>query len=390
MAEKAKKVESPTRDQRLADAIAECEKQHGRDVVVKGIPPLVGRLPTGSLGLDIHMASPVTGGEVRGGWPFGHIVLLWAGEATGKTLLCCHAIREIQKLGGIACFVDFEKATAPHWVEKIGGDPSKVQLVQAANLNAGFDVARKIIKADPGLVIVDSLVGIESQAEAERSFSDGSYGGSAQKINEFMRCITGSLAPTLSNKDRAVPNNTIVMLTNQERVAVGQTYGESRLLPGGKAQRHQSHVWLQLSRVDWVEEGASVDTEGKKIKGTPVGQDVTVEWRKNYGCPPKKKCMFRIFFADSEEWGATEGMIDVAEECLRWGREAGIVELAGAWWKYGDVSLGQGERAACRFLREHPEVQDELETHIRTAYGLATGQTEPETTATITKAKRSR
>ena len=395
MAEKVKKAEGPpTREQRLANAIAECEKEFGKEVVVKGMRPLAGRLPTGSLGLDIGMASPVAGGEIRGGWPFGRIVLLWAGEAVGKSFLCCHAIREIQRIGGIAVFVDFEANTAPNWLERIGGDPSKVRVVQASTLNAGFDVARRIIKAAPGLVIVDSLMGIESQAEAERSFADGSYGGAAQKINQFMRTIKAALAPLLSKDAPAIPNNTIVMLTNQMRQAVGKTYGDGSILPGGLGQRHQNQVWLRLSRVDVVKEGQTEekgeDGKTRKTGGVPVGQDITVEWKKNFACPPLKKCTFRIFFSDSEEWGATEGMIDTADECLRWGREVGIVELAGSWWKYGDVALGQGLAAACRFLREHLEVQEELETRIRAAYGLSTGRTGPEASDTPPKGKKSR
>ena len=355
----------PTREQRLADAKAKLEKQYGKDVITLGIPPLAGRLPTGSLGLDVHTASPVAGGEVRGGWPFGHITLLWAGEATGKTLLCCHAIREVQRIGGVACFMDFEKATLPNWIEHCGADPSKVHAVHAATLNTGFDAAREIIRADPGLVIIDSLVGLETASDSERSHTEDSYGGASRDINRFFRTLTSSLSPKLSKDEPAVPNNTVIMVTNQEREAVGQTYGERKLMPGGKAQRHQSHVWMRLDRVEWVEEGSK---EAGNLRR--VGQDVTVQFRKNIGHAPQQKCTFRIFFSDSEEWGATEGMIDVGEECLRWGKANGIVELAGAWWHYGEIKLGQGERAACRFLRANPEVQQQIENRIRTACGM--------------------
>ncbi|MFD2079967.1 recombinase RecA [Actinopolymorpha cephalotaxi] len=324
------------RDKSLDTAIAQIERQFGKGAVMRlgqeGRAPTE-VIPTGAIALDVALGI--------GGLPRGRVVEIYGPESSGKSTLALHAVANAQKSGGVAGFIDAEHALDPEYAKKLGVDTDALLVSQPDNGEQALEIADMLIRSGAlDVVVIDSVAALVPRAEIEGEMGDSHVGLQARLMSQALRKLTGVIS---SSKTTAI-------FINQLREKVGVMFGSPETTTGGKALKFYASVRLDVRRIETLKDGQD-----------PVGSRVRVKVVKNKMAPPFRQAEFDMLFGEGV---SREGsLIDL-------GVEHGIVRKAGAWYTYEGDQLGQGKENARKFLRDNPDLAEELEKKIKEKVGI--------------------
>ncbi|MEX2211995.1 MAG: recombinase RecA [Gaiellaceae bacterium] len=323
------------RQQALDVALSQIERQFGKGSVMKmndHAAVSVGAVSTGSLSLDLALGT--------GGLPRGRIVEIFGPESSGKTTLVYHVIAEAQRRGGIAAFIDAEHAMDPAYAKRIGVNIDELLVSQPDTGEQALEIAELLIRSGAlDVVAIDSVAALVPKAEIEGEMGDSHVGLQARLMSQALRKLAGTLNRT----------DTICIFTNQLREKIGVMFGNPEVTPGGRALKFYASVRLDIRRIETLKEGVEA-----------IGNRVRVKVAKNKVAPPFKQAEFDIIYGSGISW---EGTV------LDSGLERKIVEKSGSYFSYGGERLGQGRQNATAFLREHPDVTQQILTAIQAQIG---------------------
>ncbi len=320
-------------------AIGQIEKQFGRGAIMKlgeaSTRLTVEGIPTGSPALDLALGV--------GGVPRGRVIEIYGPESTGKSTLALSIIAQAQAAGGMAAYIDVEHALDPAYAEGLGVKIGELLISQPDTGEQALEIAEALVRSNAvDVVVIDSVAALVPRAEIEGEMGDAHVGLQARLMSQALRKLTGAIS-----RSRAA-----VIFINQLREKVGVVFGNPEVTPGGRALKFYASVRIELRRVETIKQGTQ-----------PVGSRVRAKIVKNKVAPPFRQAEFDIMVAGKHLGISREGdLIDL-------GVEAGIIKKVGAFFSYGDVRLGQGRENAKEFLRQNPELANELERQIRAAAG---------------------
>ena len=329
------KVET-NKDKLLSDVLNEIEREYGKGSVMKlgdraavDIEPI----PSGSLLLDDALGI--------GGYPKGRIIEIFGPESSGKTTLALHAVAEVQKKGGRAAFIDAENAIDPVYAKNLGVNIDELILSQPDSGEQGLDIMLMLVESGAvDLVVVDSVAALVPQAELDGEMGDNQVGLQARMMSKAMRKLAGAMNQ----------NDCTAIFINQLREKVGVMFGNPETTTGGRALKFYASVRLDVRRTETLKQG-----------GEMVGNHVKVKVVKNKVAPPFKQAEFDIMFGTGI---SREGeILDLASEC-------NVVNKSGAWYSYNGERIGQGRENVKIFLKDHPEICEEIEKQVRIQYHL--------------------
>lgn len=321
----------------LEAALGQIEKQYGKGSVMKlgdsQTNMNVETVPTGSLSLDIALG--------LGGVPKGRIIEVYGPESSGKTTVALHMVAEVQKRGGIAGFIDAEHALDPVYAKNIGVDIDNLYISQPDNGEQALEITETMVRSGAvDIIIVDSVAALVPKAEIDGDMGDSHVGLQARLMSQALRKLTAAISKS----------NCIVIFINQLREKVGVMFGNPETTTGGRALKFYSSIRLDVRRIEALKQGGEI-----------VGNRTRIKVVKNKVAPPFREAEFDIMFGKGI---SREGdILDLAASL-------GIVQKSGAWFAYRDDKIGQGRENAKQYLREHPEVMDEIEHQVRVSYGL--------------------
>ena len=331
------------RKKALEAALGQIEKEYGKGAVMKlgeaSANMNVETYPTGCLSLDLALGV--------GGIPKGRVVEIYGPESGGKTTVALHMVAEIQKLGGIAGFIDAEHALDPIYAKKIGVDIDNLYISQPDNGEQALEITETLVRSGAvDVVIVDSVAALVPKAEIDGDMGDSHVGLQARLMSQALRKLTAIISKS----------NCIVVFINQLREKVGVMFGNPETTTGGRALKFYASVRLDVRRGETLKQG-----------GVMVGSHTKVKVVKNKVSPPFKTAEFDIMFGEGI---SREGdILDLAAG-------VNVVVKSGAWFSYNNQKIGQGRENAKKYLRENPEVREEIEQKVRAHYGLGAEQTE--------------
>ncbi len=330
-------MEKEDRLKALDAALGQIEKQFGKGAVMKlgdsSARMNVETIPTGSLSLDIALG--------LGGIPKGRIIEIYGPESSGKTTVTLHMIAEVQKRGGIAGFIDAEHALDPVYARNIGVDVDNLYISQPDNGEQALEITETMVRSGAiDIIVVDSVAALVPKAEIEGDMGDSHVGLQARLMSQALRKLTAVISKS----------NCSVIFINQLREKVGVMFGSPETTTGGRALKFYSSVRLDVRRI-----------EALKQSGEAIGNRTRVKVVKNKIAPPFKEAEFDIIFGKG---------ISVEGDILDLAAEAGIVNKSGAWYAYGGSKIGQGRENTKQYLREHPEILEEISVKVREHYGL--------------------
>lgn len=320
----------------LDAALSQIEKQYGKGSVMKLGDTghmQVETVPTGSLSLDIALGA--------GGVPKGRIVEIYGPESSGKTTVALHMVAEVQKRGGIAGFIDAEHALDPVYAKNIGVDIDNLYISQPDNGEQALEITETMVRSGAvDIVIVDSVAALVPKAEIDGDMGDSHMGLQARLMSQALRKLTSIVSKT----------NCIVIFINQLREKIGVMFGNPETTTGGRALKFYASVRLDVRRTESLKQGGEV-----------IGNHTRVKVVKNKIAPPFKEAEFDIMFGQGI---STVGdILDLAANC-------GVVIKSGAWYAYNDAKIGQGRENAKQYLRDNPQICEEVEMKVREHYGL--------------------
>ena len=321
----------------LDAALGQIEKQYGKGAVMKlgdsAANMNVETIPTGSLSLDIALG--------LGGVPKGRIIEVYGPESSGKTTVALHMVAEVQKRGGIAGFIDAEHALDPAYAKNIGVDIENLYISQPDNGEQALEITETMVRSGAvDIIIVDSVAALVPKAEIDGDMGDSHVGLQARLMSQALRKLTAAISKS----------NCIVIFINQLREKVGVMFGNPETTTGGRALKFYSSIRLDVRRIEALKQG-----------GEMVGNRTRIKVVKNKVAPPFREAEFDIMFGKG---------ISKEGDVLDLAASVGIVQKSGAWFAYGGDKIGQGRENAKAYLREHPEIMDEIEHKVRVAYGL--------------------
>jgi recombination protein RecA len=321
------------RKKALAQALGQIEKQFGKGSVMRMGDSQASRdieaISTGSIGLDVALGI--------GGLPKGRVVEIYGPESSGKTTLTLQVIAESQKLGGTAAFVDAEHALDPGYAEKLGVNVDELLVSQPDTGEQALEITDMLVRSGAvDIVVVDSVAALTPKAEIEGEMGDSHMGLQARLMSQALRKLTGNIQRS----------NTMVIFINQIRMKIGVMFGSPETTTGGNALKFYSSVRLDIRRIGAIKKGDEV-----------IGNQTRVKVVKNKVSPPFKQAEFEILYGEG---------ISRMGEVIDLGVQHGIVDKAGSWYSYGDDRIGQGKENVREFLKNHPEMAEEIEGKIRT------------------------
>lgn len=321
----------------LDAALSQIEKQFGKGAVMKlgdnNAQMQVEVVPSGSLSLDLALGV--------GGVPKGRIVEVYGPESSGKTTVALHMVAEVQKRGGIAGYVDAEHAMDPTYAKALGVDIDNLYISQPDDGEQALEIAETMVRSGAiDIVIVDSVAALVPRAEIEGEMGDSHMGLQARLMSQALRKLTG-----ITNK-----SNCTVVFINQLREKIGITFGNPETTTGGRALKFYSSIRMEIRKADVLKQGTEI-----------VGNRVKVKIAKNKVAPPFKTAEFDIIYGKGI---SREGdILDLAAD-------VDIVNKSGAWYAYKETRIGQGRENAKQFLRDNPDVCQEIENQVREHYDL--------------------
>lgn len=320
------------REKALEAAMLQIEKQFGKGTIMKlgseGARLNIDYISTGSVSLDI-----ATG---IGGVPRGRIIEIFGPESSGKTTLALHIIAEAQKKGGKAAFIDAEHALDPEYAGKLGVNIAELLVSQPDTGEQALEICEVLVRSGAlDVVVVDSVAALVPKAEIQGEMGDSHVGLQARLMSQALRKLTGSI-----NK-----SNTSAIFINQLREKIGVMFGNPEVTTGGRALKFYASMRLDVRRVESIKTGDSV-----------IGNRTRVKIVKNKVAPPFKQAEFDIMYGEG---------ISKEGDVLDCAVEAKIVEKAGAWYSFKGERIGQGRENVKNYLKEHPEMLQEIETLLK-------------------------
>ena len=346
MAEKKKagvEAAAPASDKKraLETCIAQLEKTYGKGTVMRmgentGI--VVEAIPTGSLSLDLALGI--------GGVPRGRIIEIYGPESSGKTTLALHVVAEAQKRGGEVAYIDAEHAMDPSYARALGVDIDSMLISQPDTGEQGLEICEALVRSGAiDVVVLDSVAALTPRAEIEGDMGDSHVGLLARLMSQALRKLAGSIAKT----------NCVVIFINQLREKVGVMYGNPEVTTGGRALKFYASVRVEVRRIEALKNGGEV-----------IGNRTRAKVVKNKVAPPFKEAEFDIMYG--------EGISKVGE-ILDLAVKLDLIQKSGSWFAMGEVRIGQGRDAAKQYLKDNPQVCEQVEADIRkNAYKLLSGQ----------------
>jgi recombination protein RecA len=324
------------RDKALDMALAQIDKQFGKGSVMRlgdNAAQPIKVIPTGSIALDIALGI--------GGLPRGRVVEVYGPESSGKTTVALHAVANAQAGGGIAAFIDAEHALDPEYARAIGVDTDALLVSQPDTGEQALEIADMLIRSGAlDVIVIDSVAALVPRAEIEGEMGDSHVGLQARLMSQALRKITGALSNS----------GTTAIFINQLREKVGVVYGSPEVTTGGRALKFYSSVRLDVRRIETLKQGTDA-----------VGSRVRVKVVKNKVAAPFKQAELDLLWGTG--FSREGGLIDI-------GAEQGIVKKSGAWYTYEGDQLGQGKENVRNFLRDNPDLADEIEKKIKEKLGI--------------------
>ena len=322
-------------------AMAQIEKMYGKGSIMRfgdRAELNVDYIPTGSLALDVALGI--------GGLPKGRIIEIYGPESSGKTTLALHVVAEAQKRGGEVAFVDAEHALDPTYARALGVNVEEMLISQPDTGEQALEITEALVRSGAiDVIVVDSVAALVPRAEIEGEMGDSYVGLQARLMSQALRKLTGAIGKT----------NTIVIFINQLREKVGVMYGNPEVTTGGRALKFYSSVRIDVRRVESLKNGSEI-----------IGNRTRAKVVKNKVAPPFKEAEFDIMYG--------EGISKVGE-ILDLAVKLDIMQKSGSWFAMGDLRIGQGRDAAKQYLKDNPELCEQVEAEIRkNSYKLLSGQ----------------
>src|SRR5580765_7920562 len=324
------------REKSLETALLQIERQFGKGSVMRlgeetRVPVEV--IPTGSIALDVALG--------LGGLPRGRIVEIYGPESSGKTTVALHAVANAQKAGGIAAFIDAEHALDPEYAQRLGVDTDALLVSQPDTGEQALEIADMLVRSGAlDIIVIDSVAALVPRAEIEGEMGDSHVGLQARLMSQALRKLAGALSNS----------GTTAIFINQLREKIGGMFGSPETTTGGKALKCYASVRLDVRRIETLKDG-----------GEAVGNRTRVKVVKNKMAPPFKQAEFDILYGLGV---SREGsLIDM-------GVDQAILRKSGAWYTYEGDQLGQGKENARKFMRDNPDIANEIEKRIKDKLGV--------------------
>ena len=329
-------AQAADRSKALEAALGQIDRQFGKGSAMRlgeRKTVAVEAIPTSSLALDIALGI--------GGLPRGRIVEVYGPESSGKTTVALHAVANMQKQGGTAAFIDAEHALDPEYAKKLGVDIDNLIISQPDTGEQALEIADILVRSGGvDILVIDSVAALVPKAEIEGEMGDSHVGLQARLMSQALRKITGALNTT----------GTTAIFINQLREKIGVFFGSPETTTGGKALKFYASVRLDVRRIETLKEGTN-----------PVGNRTRVKVVKNKMAPPFKQAEFDILYGQGIS--REGGIIDL-------GVEHGFVKKSGAWYTYEGDQLGQGKENSRNFLKDNPQLADEIELKVKRKLGV--------------------
>ncbi|RSM47870.1 recombinase RecA [Amycolatopsis balhimycina DSM 5908] len=327
---------APDKDKALELALAQIDKQYGKGSVMRlgeDTRPPIAVIPTGSIALDVALGI--------GGLPRGRVIEVYGPESSGKTTVALHAVANAQRNGGIAAFIDAEHALDPDYAQKLGVDTDALLVSQPDTGEQALEIADMLVRSGAlDILVIDSVAALVPRAEIEGEMGDSHVGLQARLMSQALRKMTGAMSNS----------GTTAIFINQLREKIGVMFGSPETTTGGKALKFYASVRLDVRRIETMKDG-----------GEAVGNRTRVKVVKNKMAPPFKQAEFDILYGHGI---SREGsLIDM-------GVDQAILRKSGAWYTYEGDQLGQGKENARKFLRDNPDIANEIEKRIKEKLGI--------------------
>lgn len=331
------------KDKALEQVLADIEKQFGKGSVMKlgsDAHLNIEATSTGSITLDVALGV--------GGYPKGRIIEIYGPESSGKTTFALHAIAEVQKEGGRAAFIDAEHALDPVYAKALGVDLDELLLSQPDTGEQALDICEALVRSGAiDIVVIDSVAALVPQAEIEGEMGDSHVGLQARLMSQALRKLGGTLNKT----------KTTAIFINQLREKVGVMFGNPETTPGGRALKFYSTIRLEVRRGEQIKQSDNI-----------MGNRTNVKVVKNKVAPPFKTASVDIMYGEGV---SKEGeIVDLATEI-------DVIDKSGAWYSYNGEKIGQGKENVKAYLKDNPDLRDELEYRIREHYNILNGMKKP-------------
>jgi recombination protein RecA len=327
------------RSKALELAIASVEKEFGKGALMRlgdgeSIGGDVQVVPSGSLGLDIAMGI--------GGYPRGRIAEIYGPESSGKTTLTLHAIASVQRMGGVAAFIDAEHALDVTYAKRLGVKTDELLISQPDFGEQALEIADMLVRSNAvDIVVIDSVAALVPKAEIEGDMGDSHVGLQARLMSQALRKLTGTVSRS----------KTLLVFTNQIRMKIGVMFGSPETTTGGNALKFYASIRLDVRRIGAIKES----TPDKKGDLAIVGNRTRVKVVKNKMAPPFREVEFDILYGQG---------ICKSAEVLDMGADVGVVQKSGAWYAVDGERIGQGRDAARQYLEEHPALMSKIEAKL--------------------------
>ncbi|MCL1997324.1 MAG: recombinase RecA [Turicibacter sp.] len=330
-------IVSSSKEEALNNALAQIEKNFGKGAVIKmgekmsdlNIPVVT----TGIISIDQALGV--------GGVPRGRIVEVYGPESSGKTTFALHVVSEVQKIGGVAGYVDAEHALDPAYAKRLGVNIDELYISQPDNGEQALEICEAMVRSFAiDIVVVDSVAALVPKAEIDGEMGQSHVGVQARLMSQALRKLTGV----------AARSQCIVIFINQLRDKIGVTYGSPETTTGGRALKFYASLRVDIRR-------------GEPIKAADVliGNRTKIKITKNKVAPPFKACEVDIMYGEG---------ISKFGDMLDLGANLDIVKKSGSWFSYGDIRLGQGRETAKNYIKDNPQVAYEIENAIRKHFGM--------------------
>ncbi|OWY18902.1 recombinase RecA [Sphingobacteriales bacterium UPWRP_1] len=319
------------KEKALQMTVAKLDKMFGKGTVMKlGDRQVVKAdvIPSGSLGLDIALGV--------GGYPRGRVIEIYGPESSGKTTLAIHAIAEVHKRGGIAAFIDAEHAFDKSYAEKLGVDVANLLISQPDNGEQALEIADHLIRSGAlDIVVIDSVAALVPRGELEGDMGESKMGLQARLMSQALRKLTGTISKT----------GCTCIFINQLREKIGVMFGNPETTTGGNALKFYASVRLDIRRIGQLKNGNDI-----------IGNRTKVKVVKNKMAPPFRSTEFDIIYGEG---------ISKLGEIIDYATELDIIQKSGSWYSFDGNKIGQGRDNVKAFLKDNPELTNELEQRVK-------------------------
>jgi recombination protein RecA len=339
-------MEDKNRTKAIELAVSSIEKEYGKGSIMRlkegqSYAADVSTVPTGSIGLDIALGI--------GGYPRGRIMEVYGPESSGKTTLTLHAIANVQKLGGVAAFIDAEHALDPTYARKLGVKTDELLVSQPDYGEQALEIADMLVRSGAvDIIVVDSVAALVPKAEIEGDMGDSHVGLQARLMSQALRKLTSTVARS----------NCLLIFINQIRMKIGVMFGSPETTTGGNALKFYASIRLDIRRIGAIKEAAAASD---KKDPAVVGNRTRVKVVKNKMAPPFREVEFDILYGQG---------ISRSGDAIDLASDLGIVEKSGAWYSFNGERIGQGRENAKAYLDAHPEMLDKIEAMVLAKHNI--------------------